>query len=29
MDGPQATVYAFGEFELDESLLELRRDGAP
>ena len=27
MDGPQATVYAFGEFEFDESLLELRRDG--
>ena len=28
MDRTQATVYAFDEFELDESRLELRRDGA-
>ena len=28
MDRPQPTVHAFGDFELDESLLELRRDGA-
>ena len=28
MERPQTTIHAFGDFELDESRFELRRDGA-